>query len=62
MKKIVTLAILLCILIPAFSQVDFREETIYCLNTLGFYDSESANNAAHVWSYYNPGNPNYANF
>ena len=39
---------------PAFSQVDFREESIYFLLTTRFFDGDPANNAPTEWSSYNP--------
>ena len=62
MKKILTLALLLCLIIPAYSQVDFRKETIYFLITSRFFDGDSTNNTANEWCSYYPGNPNNANF
>ena len=62
MKKLFSTALLLLLLSPVFSQVDFRKETIYFLITSRFYDGDSTNNAPNEWCSYFPGNPNNANF
>ena len=40
--------------VPAFAQVDFREETIYFLITTRFFDGDPSNNVPNEWSSYNP--------
>ncbi len=40
--------------VPAFAQVDFREETIYFLLTTRFFDGDPTNNVPNEWSSYNP--------
>ena len=40
--------------VNSYSQVDFREETIYFLMTTRFFDGDPDNNAPTEWSSYNP--------
>lgn len=55
-------ALLFCLPVAAWSQVDFRKETIYFLLPTRFFDGDPSNNRPNEWCSWYPGNPNNANF
>ncbi len=59
-RLLLIIALIGCTLNIAFSQQDFRKETIYFLLTTRFFDGDSTNNAPNEWCSYIPGvnNPN----
>lgn len=63
MKRLLPFVCMLILASNAFTQVDFRKETIYFLLPSRFYDGDSTNNAPTEWCSYIPGviNPDLTN-